>query len=109
MAIIMKADIHKRITISGDVTASLKIPLMGVEDRFWIALSDGSRILATPDMTGAYAFQLVDEGAAIVHIDGNRIDVEWRVDWVVLSAFYDAVRRPPNEMSPLPLFDRLAA
>lgn len=109
MAIIMKADTHKRMVVSGDLIASLKMPLVGVEDRFWIALSDGSRILATPDMTGAYAFQLVDEGAAIVHIDGNRIDVEWGVDWVALSAFYDAVRRPPNEMAPLPLFDRLAA
>ncbi|GGE73581.1 hypothetical protein [Sphingomonas prati] len=81
-----------RIAVTGDIDVQLRIPDTGIEDRFWIATSDGSRILGTPDRHGRIGFRLVDEGAALVHITDDRIVMEWRMDWITIAGFYEGAQ-----------------
>ena len=105
MAINLRANRRGRIIVTGDLSADLRIPVDGIEDRFWINMSDGSRLLATPDHDGAYGFRLVDEGAALIRIDDDRVQVGWDVEWVALSGYYESAQRPPAHLRSLPLLD----
>lgn len=109
MSVNLKVVEGERLLVSGSITSSLRLPIAGLEDRFWVSLSDGTRLLATPDASGAYGFRLFDEGAGIVRIDGASAVVEWDAEWVTVAGFYQAAERPPETPRPLPLFDRLAA
>jgi hypothetical protein len=92
---------YRRLTVTGDVAASLEPPMMLTDDSYRIALSDGTLLKAHDD--GRISVEV--EGAAILlpNPDGS-LTVDWRIDWVALAAPSDfglsAARLPGS----LPLF-----
>lgn len=80
----------------------LHVPVDSHEDRFHLAISDGTLI------TGGYApeddrfnYQVEVERANITRIAGNAMIVDWRPEWVTIGVYQPV---PPRAIEPFPLF-----
>lgn len=68
----------ERLSITGDVEMELCIPFDGDEDRFHLAISDGTLIA------------------------GDTVTVDWRPEWVTIGVYQPV---PARAIEPLPLFE----
>lgn len=94
-----------RLEVSGDIEAVLQVPFDD-DDRFLVGVSDGSLLLGTYDEQLRCTWSVVREGAAIVRIEGERVDLHWSVEWINVGLYISAMidRSKP---APLPLFPEL--
>ena len=87
----------ERLGITGDVEMELRVPFDGDEDRFHLAISDGTLIAGEYDPDDdRFHYQVEIEGAAITRIAGDTVTVDWRPEWVTIG-----VRRPRGWRLPL--------
>ena len=109
MSITLQGQPHERVSVSGDITTTLRVPVGWADRRFRVATSDGTLLLGTYS-EGNYRFAVEVEGAAITRVrDAGASDVvtlDWAVEWITISDVEDSaltVRLP----APLPLFGQL--
>jgi hypothetical protein len=86
-----------RLQLSGDVEAILDLPMREKSQGFSLAISDGSLIRGEYDAASECCrFSIEAEGAAIIKITragtGDRLDIDWRIDWMVLACSGDTLR-----------------
>lgn len=94
-----------RLRVAGDLDAELRVPFDGDEDRFHVAVSDGTLIAGEYDPElGRFHYQVESEGAGITRIEGETVTIDWRPDWVTI-ALYRADAAPLRGIEPLPLFE----
>ena len=101
---------YPRLQVSGDIEAILHVPFDD-DDRFLVGVSDGTLLLGTYDEQLRCTWSVAREGAAIVRIEGECIDLHWSVEWINVGLFSSATIDRPGP-APLPLFsevDRSAA
>ncbi|WP_397586625.1 hypothetical protein [Sphingobium fuliginis] len=99
-----------RLSVTGDIETILTVPYED-DDRFLIALSDGTLLLGCYDDKLECRWDIAREGAGMVHFTGNGVRVEWRLEWATVSIYDPNVAEPPLPQA-LPLFptlDRWAA
>lgn len=96
---------YPRLQISGDIEAVLHVPFDD-DDRFLVGISDGTLLLGTYDEQLRCTWSVVGEGAAIVHIEGERVDLHWSVEWINVG-LYSSAMIDRSEPAPLPLFPEL--
>ncbi len=95
----------ERLRVTGDVESELRVPFDGDEDRFHIAVSDGTLIAGEHDPEDdRFHYQVEIEGAGITRIDGETVTIDWRPEWVTIALFR-ADAAPPRSIEPLPLFE----
>ena len=94
-----------RLEMSGDIEAVLQVPFDG-DDRFLVGISDGSLLLGTYDEHLRCVWSVAREGAAIVRIEGERVDLQWYVEWINVGLYCSAMI-DLSELAPLPLFPEL--
>lgn len=94
----------ERLSVTGDVEMELRVPFDGDEDRFHVAISDGTLIAGeyAPD-DDRFNYQVEIEGAGITRIAGDTVTLDWRPEWVTI-AVYQPAAVPVRRMEPLPLF-----
>jgi hypothetical protein len=105
MSITLQGESHERISVTGDIITTLRVPVGWADRRFRIATSDGTLILGTYS-EGAYQFEVEVEGAGIVRARGGGLTLEWAVEWIAISDIEDsgvAMQLP----EPLPLFETM--
>lgn len=96
-----------RLQVTGDIDAVLAVPFDD-DDRFLVGASDGTLLLGTYDECLRCTWTVAQNGAAITRIAGDRVDLEWTVEWLAVGLFSDcAIQSVAPE--PLPLFPGLAA
>lgn len=81
------------------------------DDRFLVGLSDGTLLQGVYDDQLECRWEIARDGAGFVRRDGRSIIVDWRMEWVTISA-YDPNVIEPGALPELPLFpdiDRWAA
>jgi hypothetical protein len=103
MSITLEGQSYERISVTGDVIATFRLPVGWADRRFRIATSDGTLLLGTYS-DGTYQFEVEVEGAGIVRPRDAGLTLEWAVEWITISDIEDsdvAVRLP----EPLPLFE----
>ncbi|MGQ3177814.1 MAG: hypothetical protein ACT6R2_15665 [Blastomonas fulva] len=93
------------IQVSGDIQAVLQVPFDD-DDRFLVGISDGTLLVGTYDEKLRCAWSIVREGAAIMRIEGERVDIHWSVEWINVG-LYSGAMIDRSEPSPLPLFPEL--
>ena len=92
----------ERLRVTGDVEMELRVPFDGDEDRFHLAISDGTLIAGEYDPEDdRFHYQVEVEGAGITRIAGNAVIVEWRPEWVTIAVYQPV---PPRAIELLPLF-----
>ena len=92
----------ERLRVTGDVEMDLRVPFDGDEDRFHLAISDGTLIAGEYDPEDdRFHYQVEVEGAGITRIAGNAVIVEWRPEWVTIAVYQPV---PPRAIELLPLF-----
>lgn len=96
---------HPRLRVSGDIEAVLQVPFDD-DDRFLVGISDGTLLLGTYDEQLRCAWSVVREGASIVRIEGECVDLHWSVDWINVG-LYSCAMVDRSELAPLPLFPEL--
>lgn len=94
-----------RVRISGDVETTLSVPYED-DDRFLVALSDGTLLVGSYDEDLRCKFDVARDGAGIVRFEGEAAFVDWRVEWATISV-YDANVVELSELTPMPLFPDL--
>ena len=93
----------ERLGITGDVEMELRVPFDGDEDRFHLAISDGTLIAGEYDPEGDhFHYQVEIEGAGITRIAGDTVTVDWRPEWVTIGVYQPVTARG---VEPLPLFE----
>ncbi|WP_017671418.1 hypothetical protein [Blastomonas sp. AAP53] len=101
---------YPRLQVSDDIEAVLHVPFDD-DDRFLVGISDGTLLLGTYDEQLRCTWSVVREGAAVVRIEGERVDLHWSVEWLNVG-LYSSAMIDRSEPVPLPLFpdlDRHAA
>lgn len=99
-----------RLHVSGDIETVLQVPFDD-DDRFFVGLGDGTLLLGTYDEELRCSWSIARDGAGIVRIESDRVNVEWAIEWVT-AGLYDPMLLEPAARAPLPLFpdlDQLAA
>jgi hypothetical protein len=95
----------ERLGITGDLETELRIPYDPDEDRFHLAVSDGTLIAGEYDAEAdRFHYRVEIEGAGIVRIADGAIDLDWRPEWVTICT-YQAGAAPARPVRPLPLFE----
>lgn len=103
MSIIITPLCPERLSITGDVEMELRVPYDGDEDRFHLAISDGTLIAGEYDPEGDhFHYQVEIEGAGITRIAGDTVTVDWRPEWVTIGVYQPV---PTRGLEPLPLFE----
>ena len=102
MGIRLKID-YGRLAITGDVEAALPIP---ASDIFYVSTSGGSLLEASWN-GDHWRFDIVTDGVALVHIDGETVVVDSPVDWATVSVDERVVERR-REPEPMPLLELIA-
>lgn len=109
MSIAMTGKPGQRVAVAGDITTMLCVPHHEVEERFLLAVSDGSliegRLEAEEDR---FEFRVVVDGAGISRVGDGELTLDWAVEWVTIAA-YDAGALMERGVAPLPLFEQLVA
>ena len=81
----------------------LRVPFDGDEDRFHLAISDGTLIAGEYDPEGdPFHYQVEIESAGITRIAGDTVTVDWRPEWVTIGVYQPV---PARAIEPLPLFE----
>jgi len=91
------------LTISGAICRSVRVPGASLA----IALSDGTLLHACLTAQPGSRFKVANEGAAIIVTNGDHVEVQWPIEWLMVSGTDQALsieRRP----EPLPLFPEAA-
>lgn len=99
-----------RLQVSGDIETVLQVPFDD-DDRFFVGVSDGTLLLGTYDEELHCSWSIAREGAGIVRIESDRVNIEWAIEWVTAGLFDPALLETVI-CAPLPLFpdlDQLAA
>ena len=92
----------ERLRVTGDVEMELRVPFDSDEDRFHLAISDGTLITGEYDPEDdRFHYQVEVEGAGITRIAGNAVVVDWRPEWVTIGVYQPV---PARAIEPLPLF-----
>lgn len=105
MSIIITPLSPERLAVTGDVQLELRIPFDADEDRFHLAISDGTLIAGEYDAEeDRFRYQVEIEGAGITRVDGERVTLDWRPEWVTI-AVYRPDTTPARALAPLPLFE----
>lgn len=94
-----------RVRITGDIETVLSVPYED-DDRFLVGLSDGTLLVGSYDDELHCRFDVARDGAGIVQLERGKARIDWRVEWVTISAFDANVAEPPAP-APLPLFPEL--
>lgn len=95
----------ERLGITGDLVAELRIPYDPDEDRFHLAMSDGTLVAGEYDPEiDRFHFRMEMDGAGIARIEGETIMVERTPEWVTVG-FYQADGLVSRDPPALPLFD----
>lgn len=93
----------ERLGITGDVEMELPVPFDGDEDRFHLAISDGTLIAGEYDPEDdRFHYQVEIESAGITRIAGDTVTVDWRPEWVTIGVYRPV---PARAIEPLPLFE----
>lgn len=95
----------ERLAVTGDMELELRIPFDADEDRFHLAISDGTLIAGEYDAEeDRFHYQVEIEGAGITRIDGETVTLDWRPEWATIAVYRpDAI--PARAVEPLPLFE----
>lgn len=95
----------ERLGVAGYMQMELRIPFDADEDRFHLAISDGTLIVGeyNPEHD-RFHYQVEIEGAGLVRIAGETVTLDWRPEWVTI-AVYRPDATPVREVEPLPLFE----
>ncbi|MDM7957028.1 hypothetical protein [Blastomonas sp.] len=93
------------IQVSGDIQAVLQVPFDD-DDRFLVGISDCTLLVGTYDEQLRCSWSVAREGAAIVRIQGERVDLHWSVEWINVG-LYNGAMIDRSELAPLPLFPEL--
>ena len=99
-----------RLSVTGDIETMLTVPYED-DDRFMVALSDGTLLLGSYNDKLECRWEVAREGAGIVQFTSEGVRVDWRVEWAAASIYDPNVAEPPMPDA-LPLFptlDRWAA
>lgn len=99
-----------RLSVTGDIDTVLIVPYED-DDRFMVALSDGTLLMGCYNEKLECSWDVAREGAGIVHFTSEGIRVDWHVEWAAASIYDPNVAEPPMPQA-LPLFptlDRWAA
>lgn len=95
----------ERLGVTGDLETELRIPYDPDEDRFHLAVSDGTLIAGEYDAErDRFNYRVEVEGAGIVRIADGAIRLDWRPEWVTVSP-YQAGAAPIRAVQPMPLFE----
>ena len=91
-----------RLRVSGDVETVLRVPFED-NDRFMIALSDGTLLVGSYDENLCCRFDVAKDGAGFVRFGQGRARVDFDISWAVVTAYDPHVVERP-EPAELPLF-----
>ncbi|WP_380802257.1 hypothetical protein [Sphingobium tyrosinilyticum] len=94
-----------RVQISGDVETTLSVPYED-DDRFLVALSDGTLLVGSYDEELRCKFDVARNGAGIVRFENGAALVDWRMEWATIGVYDANVVEPPS-IKPMPLFPDL--
>jgi hypothetical protein len=94
-----------RLRLTGDVEAMLDLPMRAKSQGFSLAISDGSLLRGEYDAgSECCRFSIEAEGAAIIKITrtgtGDLLDMDWRIDWMVLACSGDTLRVVDTDDAP---------
>ena len=93
--------------VTGDVTTELRVPFDRDEDRFHLAISDGTLIVGEYDPEDdRFRYQVEIEGAGITRFAGDTVTVDWRPEWVTIGVYQPV---PARTIEPQPLFETILA
>lgn len=107
MSIIITPLSRERLGVAGDVEMELPIPFDTDEDRFHLAISDGTLIAGEYDAEDdRFHYRVEIEGAGITRIAGDTVMMDWRPEWVTI-AVYQPGAVPVRDLAPMPLFEKL--
>lgn len=96
---------YPRLQVGGDIVAVLYVPFVD-DDRFLVGISDGTLLLGTYNEQLRCTWSVAREGAALVRIEGERVDLQWSVEWINVG-LYSGAMIDRSEPVPLPLFPEL--
>lgn len=95
----------ERLGVAGDIEMELRIPYDSDEDRFHLAVSDGTLIAGEYDPDAdRFHYQVEIEGAGITRIVDEAITLDWRPEWLTIAVYQPGAAPAPKPM-PLPLFE----
>jgi hypothetical protein len=89
--------------LSGDICRTLPLPEERSCGSVAIALSDGTLIDANLSAGPSERFRIAKDGAGIIRMIEDAIEVQWPIEWLTVSGRNQAIaiERP---LEPLPLF-----
>lgn len=95
------------LTLSGDLTRTIPLPMERSSGSLFIAASDGTLLEASFSQASEGRFKVIHEGAGVVLISGGAAEVQWPIEWLTVSGTKQAmtIERLPE---PLPLFPEAA-
>ncbi len=97
----------ERLAVAGDVEMELCIPYDGNEDRFHLAVSDGTLIAGEYDPEAhRFHYQVEIEGAGITRIVDDILTLDWRPEWVTIAVYQPNAVPTPKPL-PMPLFEAI--
>jgi len=94
-----------RLRVGGDLETVLTVPFDD-DDRFFVGVSDGTLLTGTYDENLRCSWSVAQHGAAIIRVVGDRVELDWRVEWVT-AAVYNSQMAQSEAPTPLPLFPGL--
>jgi hypothetical protein len=94
-----------RVRITGDIETTLSVPFED-DDRFLVALSDGTLLVGSYDDDLRCKFDIARDGAGFVRFESGAALVDWRVEWATIG-IYDANVVELPDPKPMPLFPDL--
>lgn len=107
MSITITPHSSKRLSVAGDIEMELRIPYDAGEDRFHLAVSDGTLIAVEYDPEDdRFHYQVEIEGAGITRIVDDTITLDWRPEWLTIAVYQPGAVPTPKTM-PLPLFEAI--
>ncbi len=95
------------LTLSGDICRLLPLPADRDCGSVAVALSDGTLLDVSLSGPAGTRFTVAKEGAGITVIHGDRIEVQWPIEWLTVSGRNQALAIDRNP-DPMPLFPEAA-
>ena len=112
MSVMIRGEDRTRLRVMGDIEAELPVPA-DADGRCWLSFSDGTLVEAAYAGDDDCRFVISEEGAGITRIQrdegvGDVLRLDWRVEWVTVSAA-GAAARAARHFEPLPVLPGLFA